>query len=242
MNSEPPRRGVAPPDERRDELLAFVSHELRTPLTVILSAGRILQRHPAISADSGLQGLAQDVVISARRLERVVENMLLLARLTDGYRPATEPVLVRQAVTVAVEAHLRDFPDADVQILAEHDAGMTVEAVPTWVRLILLNLLRNASEYGTHGRPVVVQWNTGDSTGRIHVCNSDDGRASPDYERWFEPFFRSEPASQATPGAGLGLTIASRLAEQLGGELTARRWETEPGTIMTLSLPLASDA
>jgi signal transduction histidine kinase len=231
-----------PPGDRRDELLALVSHELRTPLTVVLSAGRVLERHPAIAGDLSLAAIVGDLLVAARRLERVVESMLLLARLQDGQMPAAEPVLVRQSVARAVEAHRREFAEGAVRVLVGDDAGMTVEAVPSWLQLILLNLLRNAYNYGDPSRPTLVQWASNGAMGRIQVCNSG-GVIDPElYESWFQPFFRADHVAAHVPGAGLGLTLARRLTEMQGGTLTAERWQVEPGTLMSISLPLIPES
>jgi hypothetical protein len=226
------------PGDRREELLALVSHELRTPLTVVVSAGRVLDRHPAIAGDHSLSAVVGDLLDAARRLERVVESMLLLARLQDGQMPAAEPVLVRQSVARAVESHRREFVEGAVRVLVGEEPGMTVEAVPSWVQLILLNLLRNAYNYGDRTRPTLVQWTPNGALGRIQVCNSGSVIDPEMYESWFLPFFRADQVVAQVAGAGLGLTLARRLTEMQGGTLTAERWHAEPGTLMSVSLPL----
>lgn len=232
MESGPARTG----EELRDELLALVSHELRTPLTVIAGASRILNHHPAVSEQTGLRPVVDDLMVASRRMERVVEHMLLLSRLSEDAARA-EPVLVRAAVNRAMRAHAEEFPSAQAAVLEGADPALVVEAVPAWLQLMLTNLLRNAYQYGDRSRPVLVQWYANENDGVIAICNANK-REPIERERWFEPFFRSEPASTAIFGAGLGLPVARKLAEAQGGTVIARAWETEPGTKVEVRLPL----
>jgi signal transduction histidine kinase len=215
-----------------------VSHELRTPLTIITGAARILERHPLLSDDQRLQRVVADLAGSARRMERVIANMLLLARTEDAI--ATEPVLIRAAVMEAIVALHKDYPKAEVRILPGQPAEATAEGLPSWIQLILLNLLSNAYLHGYQDQAIVVQWDEEGEQVRIHVCNRGAERDDAALERWFEPFVRSRPRSREFSGAGLGLTVCRSLARSQGGDLLARSWKTEPGTMMTLALPAAS--
>lgn len=240
MTLNGPARGQhRTPDDLKDELLALVSHELRSPLTVITGAGRILDRHPVVRSDPGLRVVVDDLVVSTRRMDRVVANMLVLARLSDDHVVA-EPLLVRTAVADAVAAAQRDYPQATVRTLGHELRGVAVVAVPAWTKLILLNLLTNAYLYGDRAHAVVVDWGLHGDAVDIHVCNAGDP-VNPDvFARWFEPFYRSERPAADSPGAGLGLTVARTLARSQGGDLVPGPWATGPGTMMTLTLPVAA--
>jgi len=243
MTSAQPRRSDhrSTAEELKDELLALVSHELRSPLTIITGAGRILDRHPVIADDAGLRVVIDDLIASTRRMERVVANMLALARLTDD-AGESEPVLVRAAVDDAAAGARRDYPGFAHRVLATTDRGAAIFGVPNWTRLILLNLFTNAYLYGNRERPVVVNWRERGPVVDIQVCNSGETATPEMLGRWFEPFYRAETAPVDRHGAGLGLTVARTLARTQGGDLLPQPWDAEPGTMMTLSLPSATGA
>lgn len=240
------RRRPEPPDRDRtrdellDETLALVSHELRTPLTVISGAARVLGRHPDIASHPDLVPVVDDLRLATGRMSRIVENMLLLSRL-NGEPAETEPVLVREAVAGAVNAHRRDFPDAAVRVLGDHHPGLTVMAIPAWLHLVLLNLLNNAHQYGDGADPTVVSWSADGDLASISVCNAGEVTASEEYERWFEPFYRGGQVPALVPGAGLGLAVVRRLVQAQDGAVMAEPWAPTTGTRVTVTLPVESD-
>lgn len=240
-NNPGPNKHRRTAEELKDELLALVSHELRSPLTIITGAGRILDRHPIIAEDAGLRVVIDDLVASARRMERVVGNMLALARLADD-AGESEPVLVRAAVEDAALSARRDYPGFSHRVVAREAQSAAIVGIPHWTRLILLNLFTNAYLYGNRERPVVVDWNERESMVDIHVCNAGEPSSPEMLDRWFEPFYRAEGKSADQHGAGLGLTVARTLARTQGGDLVPQPWDLQPGTRMTLSLPSAPSA
>lgn len=236
---EPPERDRTR-DELLDETLALVSHELRTPLTVISGAARVLERHPDIAGHPDLVPVVDDLRLATGRMTRIVENMLLLSRL-NGEPAETEPVLVREAVAGAVNAHRRDFSDAAVRVLGEQHPGLTVMAIPAWLHLVLLNLLNNAHQYGDGTDPTVVSWSADGDLASISVCNAGEAIDGDEYERWFEPFYRGSTAPDLAPGAGLGLAVVRRLVQAQDGQVTAEAWAPTPGTQVIVQLPVDGD-
>ncbi len=95
-----------------DNALALLSHELRTPLTVITGMSAALQRDTCWAANGGDAGRAQalaDIFDAGKRMERMVENVLLLATPADEpFDP--EPLNIRAIVEEAIARHLRDSP------------------------------------------------------------------------------------------------------------------------------------
>ena len=219
----------------RDDLLALVSHELRTPLTVINGMANFLTHSPeTIPAETRGSAVA-DIVSSGRRMERMVENMLLLSRL-EHEAADPEPILVRMAIEEALDRHRYDFPGSHVEVLSV-ERSLVVLGVPAWVHLILVNLLRNAEQYGDGKLPHILQAGAHDGHVDISLCNSGDRQTDEEYSGWFEPFYRGAATALTVSGAGLGLTVASRLAESQGGKLHATSWDSGQGTMITLRLP-----
>jgi signal transduction histidine kinase len=215
----------------RDDLLALVSHELRTPLTVINGMARVLeQRVPSGAADA--RTAVEDILGAGQRMERAVENMLLLSRLEyEAAEP--EPVLVSWAIADAIARHRRDFPASRIEVVP--GPHLMVLAVPSWLQLILVNLLANAEQYGDRAERHILETVEGESTVSVLLSNSGPGHPADEYGHWFEPFYRGTEQGAAEAGAGLGLTVARRLAEAQSGTLEASGWAG--GTTLALRLP-----
>jgi signal transduction histidine kinase len=222
-------------DHLRDELLSLVSHELRTPLTIINGmAGWLQRQEPSLSNDDRAAAI-DDIVASGRRIERTVENMLLLSQFQHE-RMEPEPVHVQQLLNDAIELHRRDFPGSRVTVIV-HTPAPIVLAIATWARLTLVNLLSNAEQYGDRTEPHVIEAEIVDTTVVIRICDSGRLLSPAEYEAIFEPFYRRPESADRVPGAGLGLTLARRLSEAQGGTLVAGPRADREGTTLTLTLP-----
>ena len=144
----------------RDDFLGLVSHELRTPVTTIYGNARLLldriDRLPLVEGD-----MVADIAADAERLLGVVENLLLLGRLQAGAEPDLEPQLLRHVIGQHVDEFQRRHPRRIISLVVP-DGHAVVEADPTYIGLLLSNLLSNADKYG--------------GTGPIEVVIADDGR------------------------------------------------------------------
>lgn len=214
-------------DRVKGAMLASVSHELRTPLTAIASAAELL-RHDGPAVER--RDLAELIWVEARRLDRMVANLLDLSRLEgDGLRPRLQPypadALVGSAVAAA-EAVL----EAPPFVVRVGDEMILARADPVLCERILVNLLANAVEHGAP--PVTIA--VARAPERVEIAVSDAGAGVPDDFRAsvFDPFV----GGGARGRAGLGLAIARGLAHAQGG--TVRLAEGPGGARFALSLPL----
>ena len=217
-------------DQAKDEVLAAVSHELKTPLTAVRALAEILEAHPDLPEEerrrfTGL--LAKE----AARLSRLVEEVLAYAKLQaelplklqslDLREPAGEALALVAPLArergVALEARL---PQEEVRTLTDRDRVLQV----------LLNLLQNALRHA-HSR-VILELKPSGKEASFYV--QDDGPGVPEEKRpWvFEPF------QSFAGGTGLGLYLARRLAEALGGRVFL---EADQGARFAFVLPLEVD-
>ncbi|MFI1417307.1 ATP-binding protein [Streptomyces sp. NPDC020731] len=207
--------------ERQRRFVADASHELRSPIASLRTQLEVAAAHPGLL---DLDGAVEDTV----RLQHLAADLLLLARLDAGERPADARV--------------------DLSALAREEAtgrtGVTVDAEPAEVTgsrgqlgRVLANLLDNG---GRHARErVAVTVRREGAWAVLGVADDGDGVAEADRERIFERFVRLDAArSRDDGGAGLGLAIARDVAVRHGGTLTAG---TAPagGALFELRLPLA---
>lgn len=214
-----------------------VSHQLRTPLTIIQGQAEVALRRERSSNEYA--DVLRTIRQQAGKLHDLVETLLFLARTeSDSVLPTLEPINLA-AWLAEFQASSRDSPRAaDVSFENPNVRdSLVVEAHAGVLAEILKNLLDNALKYSSPGTPVTIRLRQTDDEVGITVEDRGMGVAEPDRQRLFHPFFRSDAAQrQGITGAGLGLSIVSRLASALNGRV---EYETrEPtGSAFTLWLP-----
>jgi len=214
-------------ERAQKEFVANVSHELRTPLTSIRGYVEVLLEE--VYAESETSGVAPEflkaILKNAVRMERLTEDLLVLARFESGERkivpaPIRVETLLREVIDSAGgllkdDARLDIAATVDAEVMADTDAVVQV----------LTNLIENALAYGrgAHGALVVVA--TESVAGppamvKFSVLDFGAGIASEHRERIFERFYRADKTrSRESGGTGLGLSIAKHLVEAQGGSI-----------------------
>lgn len=210
----------------RRDFVANASHELKTPLTSIRGyaerlADMKLPEQTVSSVDA--------IVVNARRLQALVEDLLELSRIESGSVPMRpEPVdlaeLARR-LQADLEPRLRA---GELELTVQAPSDARVFADRRAVEQVLGNLLDNAIKYTPAGGRIEVQVRPEPGL-RLQVSVSDTGLGIPrkDLPRIFERFYRVDPGrSRALGGTGLGLAIVKHLVQAMGGQLGV---ESQPG-------------
>lgn len=225
------------------EFVAGVSHELRTPLAVIRSAAENLA-DGVVSDAAQVKRYGAVIAGEGRRLTDMVEQVMEYARFDAGRRArAADPVEPAGIVRAAVEALGPWLREQGVAVESRIESDLpTVDGDAAALSRAVQNLVSNAAKYGDRRWVGVRAWSATARGGReVSVAVSDRGEAIPDAElaRIFEPFERGRRAIEAQiPGAGLGLSLVRRTAEQHGGRVNVSR---EDGvTTFTLTLPAST--
>jgi signal transduction histidine kinase len=220
---------------------ADASHELRTPLAVIGNELEVALRRPR-SPDEW-QAAARTSLDEVRRLGRLVDALLRLARSEAGPAGRGEPVELAALVEQVSAQHAATAARAGVTLRTSSDGGgaasAQVRADPDALAAALANLVGNALRYTPRGGTVELGCARREP-GHIAILVDDDGPGVPAAEREaiFEPFARGAAGRSADdPGLGLGLAIARRVATRWGGSLHI---ETRPGggARFVLTLPV----
>lgn len=223
---------------QRSSFTSSVSHEMRTPLAQILLFGETLQLGRArTEADRALATGA--IVQEARRLMRLVDNVLRMAKLER------EPAKLRQDV-VAIDALVRETaqhfaPLAETSHVALCvDAPYAVEALADAdaLRQVLLNLFDNAVKYGPSSQTIRTRVEHDHNSVRVIVEDEGPGIAEADRERIWLPFERADSRLTSRGGSGLGLTIVRELTEAMSGSVTCESVRSDGGGArFTVTLP-----
>lgn len=237
-------------ERAQKEFVANVSHELRTPLTSIRGYVEILldEIFEDDREDRPAREFLNAILKNAVRMERLTEDLLVLARVESGEREI-KPVPTRvksllQDVTEATKGLIKDGARLDVaaavdaEVLADSDAVIQV----------LTNLIENALAYGrgAHGSLVVMAAESvpGTPVGspgmvKFSVMDFGAGIALEHRERIFERFYRADKTrSRESGGTGLGLSIAKHLVEGHGGMIWVES-DLGRGSRFCFTLPLA---
>jgi two-component system, OmpR family, phosphate regulon sensor histidine kinase PhoR len=226
-------------DELRRELAEadFVSnaaHELRNPLAGISGAIEVLQggaKDDPGARDHFLKRLGED----AERMNRLTQSLLTLARVESRGAPESEPVDVPMAIKDVVSA-CEAPPHVDLVVDVESDLAATGD--PTLLRQVMIGLLTNAFKNTPPPGTVTVRGRH-DSEGEVilEVIDTGTGIPAAELERVFERFYRRSE-SRKQEGFGLGLAIARRMVDVMGGRIGAESVEGE-GSTFWVRLPIA---
>jgi two-component system, OmpR family, sensor kinase len=194
------------------QFVSDASHELRSPLTAIRGQLEVLARGESPSA-AEIHRVEAMTLTEMRRVERLVDDLLALARLDEGVAPALREVELGPFLSGLASGHegvteLGELPDETLRI------------DPDLIAQVVRNLLSNASRHAGPGGRVALSARA-DGAGLV-VSVDDDGPGIPprQRERVFDRFHRSEQArDRASGGSGLGLGIARSIVELHGGRI-----------------------
>jgi signal transduction histidine kinase/GAF domain-containing protein len=210
-------------DEMKNTFLEAVSHDLRTPLTSILGSAVTLEQSGLDLPREDAVDLLQRIASNARKLERLLGDLLDLDRLQRGIitpqrRAIDVGALVHEAVAEFEQLGGRAVECGSEELIANVD--------PPKVERIVENLLSNASRHTPPGSRIWARVDRSDDG--ILVVVEDEGDGVPDdlKDAIFEPFRQGPGPASASPGVGVGLSLVARFAELHGG----RAWvEDRPG-------------
>jgi two-component system sensor histidine kinase BaeS len=224
-------------DRARRQLLADVSHELRTPLTSIRGYAETLAL-PAFAPDSPEGRQAVHVVgVEAQRLERIVNDLLDLARLEAGAAAFDAgPVPVRDLFTRVQERHGPAAAAAGVTLDAQVETGAeVVTGDAARLEQVVQNLTANALRHAPAGGHVSLRATRDAGTVVIAVQDDGAGIAAEHLPHVFDRFYKADASRGGGAGTGLGLSIVKAIVQRHGGTV---RVESTPGVATTFEVRL----
>jgi two-component system phosphate regulon sensor histidine kinase PhoR len=224
-------------DQVRRDFVANVSHELRTPLTAIRGYVEALLDAPGDPEQS--RQFLEVISRHALRMERLVRDLLRLARLDAGQEPIERTSCPIAGIINAVCADLDPLVGGRRQQIQRRvaDDASSVMGDPAKLQDILRNLIENASNYSPEGSTIEVEARRGPGTIEITVADRGPGIPEADLPRIFERFYRADRSRSRDPGGtGLGLSIVRHLVGLHGGTIRAANRDGG-GAMFTLRLP-----
>lgn len=228
--------GTALDDTIRDDALPYVIHELRSPLFAIDAYARL-----ATKAPPGPAGAAE----SAAHLERIIHAAATMSAILDDLRDvgtlelnrmdlAVETVDLNVVVSSIVELLRPALGDRSIELAMEDD--MDVDADVHRIGQVLRNLLTNADKFSPPDEPITVRAQVVPGGCRVEVRDRGSGVPPEQVRQLFRRFTRMDPT---TPGMGIGLHLARKIARAHGGDVTYQASADGIGSTFTLHLPMA---
>lgn len=225
-------------ERRLRRFVADAAHELRTPLTSLRGYAE-LYRQGALPTDAALSNAMGRIESEGSRMARLVDDLLLLARMDQARGVERQPVDLGAMVTDAV---------ADFQVVApNHPVSLDVQPVVVAgdrlrLRQVIDNLLSNVRTHTPAGTLVEVFLRQENAMAVVTVTDHGPGVSPEDQGHIFERFWRADPArTRSRGGTGLGLAIVASLVEAHGGSI-ALTSEVGTGTTFIVSVPVDDPA
>lgn len=236
--AEAQREKLAEADRSKDEFLAMLSHELRNPLGALSNVVQVLHLHGANDSTCGqVHAILERQV---HHMARLLDDLLDVSRITLGkIELHKEPVDLIGAVAHAIET-TRPLIEA-----RRHELQVSLPAEPVWLEAdptrleqILINLLNNAAKYTEPGGRI---WLTAEREGDeavLRVRDSGVGISPELVRRVFDLFMQGDRSPDRSQGGlGIGLTLVRSLAEMHGGSVQACSAGLGRGSELTVRLP-----
>lgn len=223
----------------KSDFLAVISHELRTPLTAVLGYADLLGGEISGSLNPTQHRQVNRIRAGSDRLLRLIEGILTYARLEAGReRPQMAHASVRGLIDRTGEIVAPRAAEKGIGFRIElADVPDTIRTDPEKFVQVLLSLLMNAIKF-THEGDVRLRAAREDGLLLLDVSDSGNGIAPEHLPYVFNPFWQAEqPATRRAGGAGLGLSVARRLARLLHGDVVVTR-SAPGGTTFRFQLPL----
>ncbi len=225
-------------DRMRRDFVANVSHELRTPLTAIQGYVEALQDEAPPEPEEAARFL-EIIARQASRMERLVRDLLRLARLEAGHEPVEPSQADVETLFTDVVTELEGALEAKGQRVVTEIAPDAATLIVDTAKLhdALRNLVENAVAYAPPSTTISLTSRRDGGAYVISVADEGPGVPQADLSRIFERFYRVDKArSRESGGTGLGLSIVKHLVEILGGEVQAAN-RPAGGAIFTVRLP-----
>jgi PAS domain S-box-containing protein len=231
-------------DRRKDDFLAMLSHELRNPLAPIRNALYVLAR--AEAGGSQAQRAQQIIDRQVNHLTRLVDDLLDVTRIARGkIHLRKERIDLGDLVRRTVDDHRASFDAADVKLETRIVGGhFWLDADPARLVQSLSNVLVNALKFTPGGGIVTVTLDRSDS-GRaiLKVRDSGAGISRDVLPHLFVPFAQGpQSMDRSRGGLGLGLAMVRGLVELHGGSVEIASEGLDRGSVLTIHLPLESEA
>ena len=224
----------------KSDFLSNVSHELRTPLSVVVGFVYLLLNQVIGKLSDEQQKILETVYRNSEELLELIDNVLWMTSLNAGDANASvEKFDARDLVKESVDRHEKMIRDKGLQLnveLANGDLSMVSDRAK--VERVFQNIFNNSVKFTTAGEITIKVGSSADRTSMdFEIIDTGVGIEQNKIDTIFEPFHQADNSSQrAFSGLGIGLTVARRMADLVGGKLSITS-NLNVGTRVVMSFP-----
>ena len=224
----------------KSDFLSNVSHELRTPLSVVVGFVYLLLNQVIGKLSEEQQKILETVYRNSEELLELIDNVLWMTSLNAGDSSANiEQFDARDIVNETVKRYEKGIQDKGLTVNVEiAESGVAIVSDRSKVERVFQNVFNNAVKFTSEGSVTVrVQPSSGRSSVVFEVTDTGTGIEENKIDTIFEPFHQADNSSiRSFSGLGLGLTVARRMAEIIGGKLEISS-TPNVGTRVLMSFP-----
>lgn len=231
-------------DQIKSDLLSAITHEFRTPLTIIYGWMDLLLSEQFGALSGGLQEGVEAIGHSARRLGRLIANLLAYVEFEREEAALQRQVVDLGEILRAVAAQLSsEYAEKRVRVEFLREVPATsLRGDPEKLTLLFSNLVENAIKFNLAGGRVLLEATAADGVATVAITNTHGRIAEERLARLFEPFTQGDMTlTRAAGGLGLGLSVARAIVGAHDGSIAFRQAEPQ-GTTVSVTLPLGAPA
>ncbi|MBO9518504.1 MAG: hybrid sensor histidine kinase/response regulator [Porphyrobacter sp.] len=230
-------QGLLAADRRKNEFLAVLAHELRNPVASLHGGLTLLERHEGTDRTVGIR---EEMRRRVHHLERLVEDLLDISRITEGKISLQKDRIELRTVLEHAMALNREQLNA-----SGHDFSFDLPDGPVWLEADLVrmtqvvsNLLSNAVKYTPPGGSIALRARCEDDWAEIAVEDNGLGIPADQQEQIFEIFGQIEAHRQQSEGGlGIGLSLVRQIVQLHGGSISVASAGEGQGSTFTVRVP-----
>ncbi|MGK0365207.1 MAG: two-component system phosphate regulon sensor histidine kinase PhoR [Saprospiraceae bacterium] len=221
--------------QQRRNFLLSITHELKSPIAsvrLVLETFKKRQLKPEMFAKLTENGLKE-----TERLNNLVNDLLLSAKLDTDYQPHFEPLILDELLASLIEKLEAKYPNATFNFNCVEDIPV-IEADKTGINSVTINLIENAVKYSLENPQIDIELREIGGNVELQIADRGIGISDKEKKKIFSKFYRvGNEDTRATKGTGLGLYIVQQTVKAHRGQISVSN-NTPKGTIFTIVLPV----
>jgi len=224
-------------ERRKDDFLSMASHELKTPLTSLKLQTQLLGKHLARQGISSAAPALTRMETKVKQLERLIGELLDVSKIQEGRLEFLQETINLDELLQDVVETMQQMSEAHTIVVHGAAPGPLI-GDKNQLAQVFINLISNAIKYAPDAPLIEIE--VGGCLEAVTVKVRDHGIGIPkeQHEKIFERFYRAfDPSQRAVPGLGMGLHIAAKIIEHMGGTITVES-EIGHGSTFEVKLPL----
>lgn len=224
----------------KNQMLRLLSHDLRTPLVLIIGYADLLKMDANATDNTEHLEFTDGIIDAAERMDRLLDGMLRVDRIRSSPIELHEEVMLNDIVNEVIAEMAGLAKQQGIQLKIERNTAGIYHILGDGMLLkqAMNNIVSNAIKYTNSGGRVHIKTSTNNQRYYFTVTDTGVGIPEEDLPKIFEDFFRAGNADDTSTGMGIGLSLVKGIAQQHGGDVTAKS-KVGVGSTFTLWLPLA---